>query len=412
MSVVNGIVEKGKPISLYEVTRLLGENSIDVGTACRSDKVKPWAKFKPQAVYSQYDTPAELTEEMRRIGDAPWGLKYPEYTSTDQLSYAAAQLSRQSLGTWYFQKPGIWARLTDFDGYDHNAGCPFPSLEEEQTVGVTINGTANIDLIRGVLSTGSLGASDFAFRDTAKTPLSQGHLGILLYFTSGLANGTVRYYTNSGTGLLLPLRIQERMQNSLTGIEKDGAMAYAALFVSTSPINSNGISTPSDLHVVLLPRTAPCKIRFVPYGSHGTGTSITIKGWVDLQENKVYFQVAFHNYETGDATFSGGTGSNVPIRVFMCPENNYQTQVAYKDIPPREDTIQYNNPVPGESTEYSDIYSFDYEKNRAPNPWLIITDCYVDHKTRLSTQTMCFREFDNNPDLVEPGTTPPGWNDW
>lgn len=132
-----------KGITLAEISRCLGDyrkdtrGNIDLGMMCTSPKINPWAKNKPTPV-SGRGTPyiGMLTYEQQK--DANFGLNIPTASSPLEIkeNYYDAQESPKRNG-WTHKVPdpyyNEYYRVTDFDGYAHNAICPFgrPSIPSQ-----------------------------------------------------------------------------------------------------------------------------------------------------------------------------------------------------------------------------------------------------------------------------------------
>lgn len=122
-------------ITLQEVSLCLRDyrvdtnGNIDIGMMCTSPKINPWAKNKPTPV-SGRGTPyiGMLTYEQRKA--ANFGLNIPTASSPLEVkeNYYDAQESPKRNG-WTHDVPdpyyNEYYRVTDFDGYAHNAICPF-----------------------------------------------------------------------------------------------------------------------------------------------------------------------------------------------------------------------------------------------------------------------------------------------
>lgn len=110
------------PISPDDVRAVINENSYDVATLCMSLKINKWAKYKPLNI----DQPQDIVMSQRAAINH--GLTPPKlYTDskTDLVNGLKAGTSE-----WIYTRPtaSCMKRLTDFDGYDHNARSPFGTI--------------------------------------------------------------------------------------------------------------------------------------------------------------------------------------------------------------------------------------------------------------------------------------------
>lgn len=121
MSISNGLVTK--PIGLFEVTQMLGEKSMDIGTVCTSDNIRKWSRCKPIKCSG-----VEPIDEAKRKANT-YGLKIPILSGT--FRSCIDEIVNQTEKTkWDYIKPtgGLASpyRLTDFEYYYHHANPPFP----------------------------------------------------------------------------------------------------------------------------------------------------------------------------------------------------------------------------------------------------------------------------------------------
>ena len=103
MPTSNGVITA--PVSLVDVSKAIGVNSLDIGTLCGSEYINMWAKNKP----IRKSSPVALTDDDRHTW--MYGLR------------------KNADGHFEYQRPrgeyyNEWFRLTDFNGYNHNAECP------------------------------------------------------------------------------------------------------------------------------------------------------------------------------------------------------------------------------------------------------------------------------------------------
>lgn len=174
MPVNNGViystVEDGIKIgvSVDDVHDCLGESSYDIGTLCMSSKINKWAKFKPEA----FDQPGDLTELQRKTNN--FGLSLSTiYTNKTNLINGL----KKGGGSWVYTRPSaaMMKRITDFDGYDHNAVSPFGAIVAQD---VMLADGPVIDFVMPISGTGSLSLADF---EASAAPLKQWYVSILLY---------------------------------------------------------------------------------------------------------------------------------------------------------------------------------------------------------------------------------------
>lgn len=123
MSIING-TKIVSPVGVEDVRRVLGEASTDIGTLCTSDKINRWAKFKPYAV----NQIAPISDAQRKAYS--YGIKDIPY-----FRYGRGMVSFINDGSpapdnglkpeyFTYEKPSAVMRLTDFDGYYHDATEP------------------------------------------------------------------------------------------------------------------------------------------------------------------------------------------------------------------------------------------------------------------------------------------------
>ena len=125
------------PVSLHaDVYPVLGLNKTgtyyDIGHANGNThgQTNPWAKYKPERV----NTPAEITLDQRK--DNNCGLT-PYLVSTLSGLADAYEQHPEDMHGWTYSppRPGTdWCRLTDWDGYNHNARPQYDKFNSPGTV--------------------------------------------------------------------------------------------------------------------------------------------------------------------------------------------------------------------------------------------------------------------------------------
>lgn len=187
MPVNNGVISA--PVSVDDVHDVLGESSYDIGTLCMSSKINKYAKFKPVII----DQPKDITDTQRE--NVNFGLSFAIYTTKAALVTA---LKNNYGNEWTYIRVTAtdWKRLTDFDGYDHNAVSPFGTINGGSYL--KSNGPI-ITCTLPISGTGSLQLGDFNKNMQSSVPLSEWYFGIMLYNDKKmwLATGETKL---SGTG--------------------------------------------------------------------------------------------------------------------------------------------------------------------------------------------------------------------
>lgn len=161
------------PVSIFDVRQVLGVNSLDVGTLCRSANINKWSKYKP-VVKNLIDT---VTGQMNMttkawLGTATWWKGTSGtcgFGSVSVLIDTPSNIAYNSInsgGMWNYQNPtggqNSPYRLTDFAGYNHRAVCPF-AIVPPASFGVGAAGAVTVyfnDLVPGFNSSGNLSLGD------------------------------------------------------------------------------------------------------------------------------------------------------------------------------------------------------------------------------------------------------------
>lgn len=181
-------------------------------------KINPWAKNKPVRT-NELDT-SDTT--WQGGSDHKCGFSIPEYSAPGSLNVGLIEALASGAAQWSYLPPRAgmdWCRITDFDGYNHRAGDPFPKVLAG-TINKQENGRVRIPISYGTLQRdGNLAASDFAIRGH---DVSEWYLGVALW------NSTKSYYAISeNTGL-------NEMSLELPSIP-EGTYS-AATFISSVPM--------------------------------------------------------------------------------------------------------------------------------------------------------------------------------
>lgn len=146
------------PVSTDDVCSVLGVSNHNVGYLCGNPhgQINKWARYKP-VCHKNLDSVNGVTNKGYK---SDYGITPPQVCSSaidfvNNLNAAASQ--------WIYQPPigGEYPyRLTDFDGYDHNARNPFGQIPEDLEIFQNNNGFT-IDCLTPMSNSAWLSLSDF-----------------------------------------------------------------------------------------------------------------------------------------------------------------------------------------------------------------------------------------------------------
>lgn len=125
MSVENG-TKITAPVNIQDVSRMLGEVALDVGALCTSDKICKYSRFKPYA----FGNMLPLTDAQRKSANYGMTPKFIKIITapTDDMGIAPWE-------QWIKPSEDGWKRLSDFNGYTHNAKKSVTSVNIHSTAG-------------------------------------------------------------------------------------------------------------------------------------------------------------------------------------------------------------------------------------------------------------------------------------
>lgn len=154
------------PIDVGDVAEALGEDSLDVGTLCSSNKINKWEKNKP-FIWPTWEFKDAASRDAARK-EAHQGLMLPNMVnlgvaSTDSnyryLNTLVRYITLGAISSYPYEKPQGGEsqpyRLLDFDGYRHTAVQPFTTgatlIYADGTQELYTGGVVNrfkVDLVR------------------------------------------------------------------------------------------------------------------------------------------------------------------------------------------------------------------------------------------------------------------------
>mgnify|MGYP000852152839 CR=1 FL=1 len=243
MSIINGIIQA--PVSIADVRTVLGETSNDLGTLCKSEKINPWAKYKP--VVLDKVTHADEYDPVTKKWTGDWwkgGNKNCGFTefSTQDIK-AIFVTADDNLNGWAYRKPSGGSsmpfRLEDFIGYKHSAKQDWPHLFTNSSIqedaDFVVGFFSPIDLHPDGLNihisdVGSLSECYFGvalrsekdeyFVGTGGKYIGEGSNGIFFVATEGLAPGTYK---------VVPIACNAKHEKFKQVVRPDGSTIYYAL---------------------------------------------------------------------------------------------------------------------------------------------------------------------------------------
>lgn len=284
MSIKNGNKIEA-PVNPWEVSKVLGIRSGDVGTVCTSTRINPWAKCKPV----NHTKIGILTDKER--AEAQYGItKIPLFgNQVDMASFVKngtpAPLTfpdaTPETEYWEYELPPYnrHKRLTDFDGYWHQAVPPIGPLEIDT---IDVRGMADSDKIYFdfpvATEAANLKISDFAFTHLwGKYPnqVTNGttyFLGVCL--TDGTADGTRTVTQNAS------------MNNGMVNLQTINGKKYVRIEVTRAAFMA---AAPPMAHLTVF-----------PFVTDDSKTTFGLPGLADHPAVPFNFAAGIVNVITGD----------------------------------------------------------------------------------------------------------------
>lgn len=248
MSIINGTKIEA-PVGAWEVSKVLGLNSRDVATLCTYSRIKPWAKYKP-VNHTKFTvlTDAERAKVQYGITKIPlFGNQVDMASFVKNGTPAPLTFHDATPETeyWVYELPpyNMPKRLSDFDGYWHQAVQPIEPLEIDT---IDVRGMADSDKIYFdfpvATEAANLKISDFAFTHLwGKYPnqVTNGttyFLGVCL--TDGTADGTRTVTQNAS------------MNNGMVNLQTVNGKKYVRIEVTRADFMA---AAPPMAHLTVFP---------------------------------------------------------------------------------------------------------------------------------------------------------------
>lgn len=247
MSIINGIITN-PGISPWEVSKVLGIRSGDIGTVCTSTRINPWARNKPV----NHTKIGPLTDKER--ASVQYGItNIPLFgNQIDMARFVApadgdtppAPLTGSYDKYWEYELPPYNRpkRLTDFDGYWHQAIRCIEPLEIDT---IDVRGMADDARIYFDFPVATEAANlkisdfDFVYLWSKFTQLTQGttyFLGVCL--TDGTADGTRTLTQN------------DSMNNGMVNLQTVNGKKYVRIEVTRAAFMA---AAPPMAHLTVFP---------------------------------------------------------------------------------------------------------------------------------------------------------------
>lgn len=258
MSVSNGKIIS--PVSIDDVKSVLGENSNDLATLCKSDNINKWSKNKPIKHNCLFKpTEAQKKEANYGISNIPYyrllGNMAQDVINGSMKNATNISTLDTRIEPWHYQQPiGGYAspyRLGDFDGYFANASAPIGAITETE-IESSLSGKVSVVFNKNTDTVSSLTFNDLA----SEKDFSNQYLGLCL------SDGNKSFYMTQKVGFDEGNDVTISMLDSF-GIffrtaklfpyfdNKTRLVLVAFVFISTTPIvadknitTNNNVFTP------------------------------------------------------------------------------------------------------------------------------------------------------------------------
>lgn len=263
-----------RPIGVAEVSSVIGENSLDVGTLCRSSKINMWSRKKPMYIGPDKPDSPDWDDNIWRefhFGIQPKGGDPLGRYTFNQIK-ANDEWNESGWGFEPWTGSGFY-RLTDFDGYNHNAIAPFdvPGLLSTSYKGTSADSVVLDIVIPITANMGCISLADL-FNVEGNYHWSDYHLCMLFYCTKdggSRKNGTwyVKVDKNTLGSYISQSGTIGQISMPITASELGGAEYkwwLCGLLMGTYPTFDTFVAAPSQIigndsstYFVALPSSRP-----------------------------------------------------------------------------------------------------------------------------------------------------------
>lgn len=271
------------PIDLSDVAQALGETNEDVGRLCTSSKINPWAKYKP--MQTSPNVPYTPDKYWKGV-DGNCGWNWTAYGgTTGSLDDMIDLFTEDGKNGWSADRVypfgETFLRITDFEGYNHNARPPFDRLYTNNEIEVE-EGTEKIwitpMMAAAITSGGAIGLQDIqdiGIADPSVSPTVPYRFGAFIH---GFVNGS-RYYRRAIS--------ENPLWTNDSELEGANISAMVQIDISTLPVGEYQIYpilgsvaiSGTEMEVDRRVRAIPCPylryatLKIVSAGSGGGSTS-------------------------------------------------------------------------------------------------------------------------------------------
>lgn len=243
----NNNLIKAPVVMPADIAAVLGIDGTDLATLCVSDRINPWAKWKP----IDYNTKGTLTEAMREavnyglVNIPTWISRYANNMTNFVFGISRESANHPSVGDlpvyWGYQHPKGGSnspyRLSDFSnaaktsGYYHDAQEPCGnSVSSEYTI--DSNGNLTIAFRQGAIDDETIKLEELSIPGISSDSLGDMYFGVALY-----KQGTSPAVVYAGTRST-PISTQPfETSLAITGLSSSFNGTYAIFpFLSSIPI--------------------------------------------------------------------------------------------------------------------------------------------------------------------------------